>query len=66
MVKILYKFCTNISSVKLAISCTIDREVLERKKERERERVRYRVDGKSTEPQDSDVIWGLQKGGSGK
>ena len=70
MVKILYKFCTNISSVKLAISCTIDREVLERKKERERERERERgrdrVDGKSTEPQDSDVIWGLQKGGSGK
>ena len=62
MVKILYKFCTNIGSVKLAISCTIDREVLERKKER----VRYRVDGKSTEPQDSDVIWGLQKGSSGK
>lgn len=35
-------------------------------REKERERVRYRVDGKSTEPQDSDVIWGLQKGSSGK
>ena len=35
-------------------------------RERKRDRVRYRVDGKSTEPQDSDVIWGLQKGSPGK